>query len=94
MTYNVVYFGYKFRIILTVSGVKDELINNAVGVPKGDIYGTIFMTWRYSPVFYFGGSVVNAVKDGSYTVDVGVIYRPVDEAVKEECECHKHRIKW
>ena len=92
MTYNVVYFGYKFRIILTVGRVVNELINDAVSVPKGDIYSTIFVTWRYSPVFYFGGSAIKTIKNGRYTVDAGIVDRFFDKAVKKECECHKHKI--
>lgn len=93
MTYNVVYLVYKFRVILNGRRVANELINDAVSVPKGDIYSTIFVTWRYSPVFYYGGSAIKIVKNGRYTVDAGIVDRFLDKAVQKECECHKPEVK-
>lgn len=93
MTYNVIYFVYKFRIILTARRVANELINDAVSVPKGDIYSTIFVTRRYSPVFYSGWSAIKIIKNGRYTVDAGIVDRSFDKAIKKECECHEPEIK-
>lgn len=93
MTYNVIYFVYKFRVKLTGRRVANELINDAVSVPKGDIYSTIFVTWRHCPVFYFGRSAIKIIKNGRYTVDAGIVDRFFDKAVKKECKCHGPEIK-